>query len=84
MNKNGEQTLDYISSCILAIQSDAQLSACFINVLKMGSNSQQIRVHRLLEETQKLNAPKEVTQFIRMLSDNQLASKVLSILEESP
>ncbi len=79
-----QSSLDFITDCIHAIQSDSALKESFIQVLSMGSSTQQVRVHRLLEAIKDHNAPEPVIRFVQMLSDDKLAHKVLSVLEESP
>ncbi len=76
-------TLEFITNCILAIQSDEKLKQAFIKVLKIGPSSQQVRVQLLLAEVRTLNPPQDVVNFIQMLTDEQLATRVLMALEES-
>jgi hypothetical protein len=71
---------DYLADVVSVIQSDEDLRECFIQVLKFGSATQQVRVATLLKELTRLEAPVEVKNFVRLLEDEKLAHQVLEKL----
>jgi hypothetical protein len=66
-----------LAGVVLAIRGDQKLKATFNRVLGIGSSTQQVRVATLLQELEKMEAPARVMNFVRLLSNDQLAQRIL-------
>lgn len=73
MSDNYDELIDIV----IAIKEDEQLKKCFNHILQFGSHTQQVRVNTLLNELESLRAPDKVKNFVRLLSNDQLAQLVL-------
>lgn len=74
---------DQITDMVEAIKSDEALSEAFVQVLKFGSSSQQVRVQKLKEVLSEQGAPENLLNFIELLVDPVLATQVLNVIDES-
>lgn len=70
-----------LAETVMAIKSDKELTNCFIEVLKFGPSTQQVRVATLKKKLQELNAPPRVMEFIDLLGNDKLAAAVLKAIE---
>lgn len=68
---------------VLVIKENPELKDCFKSILKIGGLSQQVRVSKLLHELEKLNAPENIKNFVKLLADEKLAQQVLIELSRS-
>lgn len=73
--------LDQLTDAVLAIQSDSALKQRFLDILSIGSYSQQIRVHKLLEVLEPLNPPDSVMTAVRLMENDKLAHAVYNQLK---
>ncbi len=69
-----------LADAVLAIRADEKLIECFNRLLQFDLNTQQEQVAKLLHELEKLNAPSEVTNFVRLLGNAKLAQQVLELI----
>lgn len=74
---------DYLTDVVAAIRDDRELRETFVRVLELGSSTQQVRVSRLLQELNEMDAPVEVLNFVKVLSNDQIAHTVLKMLAEA-
>ena len=77
-----QDNMQYLVDVVLAIKDDPELTECFIRVLQMGSSTQQVRASLLLQELERLKAPDEVKNFVRLLGNDKLAHHVLRELKD--
>ncbi len=73
---------ELLINAVVAIKSDKKLKEAFIEILKVGSSSQQVRVKRLLEELEYVQAPEDLKKFVLLLSNDKIAHRVLTALSE--
>lgn len=73
--------LDRLAETVMAIKSDEELKKCFVEVLKFGPSTQQVRVSALKKKLQEMNAPERVLEFIELLGNDKLAAAVLKAIE---
>lgn len=69
--------LDQMVDTVMAIKSDPVLVQTFIQILEMGSSTQQVRVSNLHQALTEKKAPSQVLDFVQMLRDEKLAHAVL-------
>lgn len=73
---------ELLVNAVVAIKSDEKLKNTFIEILKVGSTSQQVRVKKLLQELEYAQAPESLRKFVKLLSNDQIAHRVLAALSE--
>ena len=73
--------LDQLTDAVIAIQSDAELKQRFIDILSIGSYTQQVRVHKLLEALEPLEPPDSVMTAVRLMENDKLAHAVYNQLK---
>ncbi|MGE4133927.1 MAG: hypothetical protein AB7F86_19985 [Bdellovibrionales bacterium] len=66
--------LDYLAQVVIVIREDVQLLEVFNKIL--GANLGNQRVPLLHRELEQIQAPEVVMKFIRLLSDERIASLV--------
>lgn len=71
-----------IAESILAIKSDPELKRTFVEILEIGSCTQQVRVSRLLEVLAVKRPPEKLTRFIALLKDDKIANLVYAELNK--
>lgn len=69
-----------LAKSILVIKSDPHLKKTFIDVLEIGSYTQQVRVNKITEAIKVHNPPEEIVRFLKLLSDDKIANLVYSEL----
>jgi hypothetical protein len=68
-----EDPLDLLTDAAIAIGEDKELKQRFLQVLSVGTYTQQIRVAKLQEAIASLNPPETVTKVLRLLQNDKLA-----------
>ncbi len=73
---------DELAEIVIAIKEDDKLRDCFVRVLKFGASTQQVRATNLKRELEAMDAPEEVINFVRLLSDPKIANLVLEEIQK--
>lgn len=76
-----KSVLDELTNIIWMLKEDEHMKSVFVEILSVGSYSQQVRVSKLKAAIEKLNPPQEVMRFLALLSDDKLAHAVLQELK---
>lgn len=76
-----EDVYNYLATAVEVIRSDSKLRDSFMQVLKFGPSTQQVRVKLLLEKVEELGAPDELIDFVRLLGNDKLAERILTEIE---
>jgi hypothetical protein len=73
--------INRLAEAVIAIKSDENLRKCFIEVLKFGASTQQVRVSVLKRKLQEAGAPDRVLEFVELLGNDKLANAVLQAID---
>lgn len=73
--------LDQLTDAVIAIQSDSELKDRFLQILSVGSYTQQVRVSKLREALEPLNPPEIVMTTVKLMENDKLAHAVFNQLK---
>jgi hypothetical protein len=82
MSTVDQDLLDYMARSIEVIRADENLRKLFLTILSANPTAQHSRVSALTQRLIVEGAPKEVLTFVKLLSNDQVASAVLKALAE--
>ena len=71
---------DYLATAVEVIKADSELTKTFNNVLQYSSSSRLVSVNKLLISLEKTDAPKDLKDFVKLLSNERLAHQFLKAI----